>query len=351
MVDADFSSRAILCQPLFLLKNQKTHPNTLMDGLSPANLTLPKEKTYFTVLAIISGLIWLLCVVSIAPIVGLLIGGFFLWLVHGLLIARIKSEAVRLDANQIPALAEAFTEISTKLGLKDVPELYLMQSGGILNAFATRHSARNFVVVYSDILEAYGSQSEEIKFLLGHEIGHIRSRHILKNMLLLPGMFMPLLGSAYSRACESSCDRHGAYASADPEASVRAMMILSGGKLAGRELMADAFSNQHQAARGFFVSLHELLSSYPTLSKRVSDLLDLQHGRSTPKPNRSPLAYLIGAFCPGVRFGFIGTLITVYFVAILCGVGIPAFEQARHKARAAQELRLRSQMDQSGQGQ
>jgi Zn-dependent protease with chaperone function len=320
-----------------------------MEPLAPANLTLPKEKTYFAILIIFSCLIWLLCIVSIVPIVGLIIGGFVGWLVHGLLIARIKSEAVKLDANQMPELAAAFAGICGNLNLKSVPELYLMQSGGILNAFATRHCARDFVVIYSDILEAYGGQSDEIKFLLGHEIGHIRSSHIFKNMLLLPGMFLPLIGSAYSRACESSCDRHGAFASGDPEASVRAMMILSGGKRTGRELMADAFSNQHHVARGFFVSLHELFSAYPTLSKRVSDLLDLQHGRSTPKPGRNPLAYLIGLFCPGVRFGVVGVVLTVYMVAILCGIALPVITKVQEKAKAAQELQRRIQSGESGQ--
>jgi len=314
--------------------------------LNPGNLTLSKERTYFTILIIFSCIIWLVCILSIVPLIGLLIGGFVAWFTHGLLIARIKSEAVKLDANQMPALSATFEELCGKLNMKQVPELYLMQAGGILNAFATRHCARDFVVVYSDLLDTYGPGSDEIKFLLGHEIGHIRSRHILKNMLILPGTFLPLIGSAYNRACESSCDRHGAYASNDPAASVRAMMILSGGKQAGRDLIAAAFSEQHHTARGFFVSLHELFSAYPTLSKRVSDLLDLQHERTTPKPGRNPLAYLVGLLCPGARYGVFGMVITAYFFVIICGVMIPSFTKAREKAKSATEARIRAESSQ-----
>jgi len=306
-------------------------------GLSPESLTLGKEKTYFAILAVFSGLVWLLCIVSIVPIAFALIFSVLGWLAHGLLIARIKSEAVRLDANQLPELASAFAEICSRVGLQNIPELYLMQSGGILNAFATRHCARDFVVIYSDILEAYGAQSGEIKFLLGHEIGHIRSRHILKQMMLLPGMFLPLIGSAYARACESSCDRFGAFASGDAEASVRAMMILSGGKYAGRQLMADAFSNQHHASRGFFVSLHELFSGYPTLSKRVSDLLDLQRGELRPQAQRNPLAYLVALFCPAARFGVAGVIMTAY-LAMLMAIAVPNFLRARERAKAMQQV-------------
>jgi Zn-dependent protease with chaperone function len=303
--------------------------------LTPRSLTLKRERVYFRILFFFSCLVWLVFTVTIFPVVVLLIVGFVLWIVHGLLVARIKSEGVRLDAQQMPELSRVFANVCGKLNAKSIPELYLMQHGGILNAFATRHCARDFVVLYSDLLEAYGAESDEIKFLLGHEIGHIQSRHIFKTVLLLPGLFLPLLGSAYNRACESSCDRHGAFASDKVESSVRAVMILSGGKQAGRELIADAFASQHLHSRGFFISLHELFSGYPTLSKRVSDLLDIEHHRTTPKPARNPLAVLLGLFCPGARFGVMGVLLVFYFIMISVSVAIPAFVKAREHAQAA----------------
>ncbi len=56
--------------------------------------------------------------------------------------------------------------------------LYVLQSGGILNAFAARHAGRSFVVVYSDFMDVLGADWREMKFILGHEIGHLRSRHV-----------------------------------------------------------------------------------------------------------------------------------------------------------------------------
>jgi Zn-dependent protease with chaperone function len=305
-------------------------------SLTAETVTLPKERTYFIILAVFSCVVWLLCTVTIFPLIGLAIGGFVVWLAHGMLIARLKSEAVKVNAEQLPELASAFASVCEDLKLKTVPDLYLMQAGGVLNAFATRFSARDFVVVYSDLLEAYGAGSGEIRFLLGHEIGHVRSRHIFKNMLLIPGLFLPLLGSAYSRACESSCDRHGSLASRDADASVRAMMILSGGRDAGKALVAEPFSAQHHSARGFFVSLHELFSSYPTLSKRVSDLLDLRNNRATPRPPRHPLAYVLALFCPGARYGIFGVLMTFYLVFIFAGIGLPVIMKVKQRAQALQ---------------
>jgi Zn-dependent protease with chaperone function len=314
------------------------------EDLTPASLTLPRERTLFVIVLIFSCLVWLVCVVTIAPMVGLLIAAFVIWFGHGLLIGRIKSEAVKLDINQTPGLSQVFTNVCARLNVTRVPDLYLMQAGGVLNAFATRFCARDFVVLYSDILEAYGADSGEIRFLLGHEIGHIRSKHIFKNMVLLPGLFLPLLGSAYNRACESSCDRHGSFASEDEAASVRALMILSGGKEAGRNLLAEAFSAQHHQSRGFFVSLHELFSSYPTLSKRVSDLLDLQKRQTTPRPPRNPFAYLLALFVPGARFGILGVAVVFYIVIISFGMALPMVQDIKKRTQEAMEkARLESE--------
>ena len=65
------------------------------DILTPSTLTLQRERTLFVITLVISCLIWLVCVVTIFPILGLAIGGFVMWFLHGLLIGRIKSEAVK----------------------------------------------------------------------------------------------------------------------------------------------------------------------------------------------------------------------------------------------------------------
>src|SRR4051812_31929458 len=100
-------------------------------SLNPGNVTLPKERTYFIVLLVFSCIIWLACVVTIVPIVGLLIGGFFGWLAHGMLIARLKSEAVKVDRDQLPELAETFRSVCEDLQMQHMPDLYVTQAGGL----------------------------------------------------------------------------------------------------------------------------------------------------------------------------------------------------------------------------
>ena len=305
-------------------------------GLSPANLSAPKEASYFTVVLLLSILFWVVIAISIVGIFYALMFGFFMWLGNGLLVAYLRSESVRVDERQLPELHAAFQQVCQQLGEVKMPALYVIQAGGLLNAFATRFAGRDFVVVYSDFLEALGPSSPEMKFILGHELGHIKSRHIAKQIFLGPGMFFPLIGPAYRRAWETSCDRYGAYAAQDSDGSVRAMMIVSGGKQHGRTLSADAFAGQHADERGFFVSLHELTSTYPTLSRRVADLLSLKTGQPAAKPDRSPLAYFFALFMPGGNLGGGGGaasgLIVVVIIGLLAAMAIPAFQKVRENS-------------------
>ena len=64
------------------------------------------------------------------------------------------------------------------------------------------------------------------------------------------------------------------------------------------------FASQHEEERGFFVSLHELTSTYPTLSRRVRDLRALQTGQPARSPSRNPLAYLLALLMPGGQLAY-----------------------------------------------
>lgn len=313
-------------------------PPELPFNLSPANLTAKKENSYFGFVVLVSVLAWLALALTMVGAVYALFIGFFLWFGHGLLAAYLRSEAVRVNEHQLSQLHATFLAVCQQLGVTQPPRLYVLQAGGALNAFATRFAGRDFVVVFSDMLEALGPDSPEMKFILGHELGHLKSRHILKQVLLAPGLFCPLLGPAYRRAWETSCDRHGAFAAQDMAGSLRAMLTLSGGKEQGRVLDAAAFARQHEEERGFFISLHELTSTYPTLSRRVTDLRALQTGQPAVRPRRHPLAYFFALFFPGGNVGGGGgglasMLIVVVIIGLLAAMAIPAFQKVRQMAQ------------------
>jgi len=288
-----------------------SHTNLSL-GFNKEYLVEPKEKRYQGLIAFFSILFWLGVVASGIGIIYVGIMFLSLWFGSGLLAAYLKSESVKISPTQMPRLHQSFMEVCQELGVEEPPALYVMESGGLLNAFATRHSGRNFVVLYADFVEAFDEDSREVKFVLGHEIGHIQQNHILKRLFFYPGMLMPLLGAAYTRICEATCDRYGAYAANDIDASMRAMMTISGGRVKGRTLDAQSFIRQHYEERGFFVSLHELLSGYPTLSQRVAKLHAIKDKKAYKGAPRHPLAYLFGLFSfggGGFAFNFFITCI------------------------------------------
>ncbi|HEY8967050.1 MAG TPA: M48 family metallopeptidase, partial [Candidatus Methylacidiphilales bacterium] len=271
-------------------------------SLTLENLTLPKEKTYFGVAAAFASLFWLglLAALIFCPwsvrfvLLAYSLGAFlFLWCVNGLLIAKLRAESVEVTEAQLPRLHAVHAEVCRALGETPVPPLYILQSGGLLNGFATRHGGRNFVVITSSLLEALGEASAEVRFLIGHEIGHLRRKHLTKRVFLWPGYVVPLLAHAYSRACEATCDRHGAFAAGESAGAARALLALAAGRETAQKAVPQAFAEQHRRHRGFFVSWHELKIGYPTLSQRVANVLALESPAPAPvrAAARNPLAY------------------------------------------------------------
>jgi Zn-dependent protease with chaperone function len=79
------------------------------------------------------------------------------------------------------------------MNINKIPDMYVIESGGILNAFAARFFGRNMVVFYSDIFELIEDQREdEVVFILAHELAHIKRNHITKFMIILPSLWIPV---------------------------------------------------------------------------------------------------------------------------------------------------------------
>lgn len=306
-----------------------------MNGsLTLADLTERRETVYYRIAFVFSVILWLLCVVTISPIIIIGFVALFLWLGNGLLIAQLKADAVKVDGEQLPELSATFAKVCEKLQIPKVPALYILRSDGALNAFATRHCGRDFVVVYSELLDTYGAASPEIEFLLGHELGHIKRRHLLKQLFLAPALFLPLLGHAYSRACELSCDRHGLFAASESQGAINAMLVLAGGRQAKAAMVPAAVARQYTDDRGFFVSWYELVSGYPTTSRRLANLTALSEGREPTRAHRHWLAYVFAFFTFGGRgSGGSSIFITVAIIGLLAAIAIPSFVKARETAQ------------------
>ena len=148
--------------------------------------------------------------------------------VHSAFISHLRGNAVLLSESQFPDLYAQFHESCRKLEMEP-PQAYVMMSDGVLNALATKFLRRHYVVLFSSVLDALKSRPESVRFYFGHELAHIKRGHLNFHVLLFPGMFLPLLGAAYRRSQEYTCDLHGLATSASKDDAMAALGVLGSG--------------------------------------------------------------------------------------------------------------------------
>lgn len=185
----------------------------------------------------------------------------------------VRRNGVKLSEAQFPELYQNAMLVAKDMELEKVPDIYVMESEGVLNAFATRFFRKDMVVLYSGIFDLIEQDGEkEVLFVLAHEFAHLKRKHVLVSLLILPAMWVPFLGNAYLRACEYTCDRYAAYYIQSLEAATNGLMMLAIGKELYSKVNREVYMKQLQTESGFFVWLNEKLSTHPHLPKRVYEL-------------------------------------------------------------------------------
>jgi Zn-dependent protease with chaperone function len=165
--------------------------------------------------------------------------------------------AVRVSERQFPHIHEMVRDGAYILDLPEVPECYVLQTP-IVNAMALGRD-KPFIVLNSGMIELL--DPEELRAVIGHELGHILSGHALYRTMLLillqlaaRAAFLPIALALtaiiwgleeWFRKSELSCDRAGLLAGQDLDASRRVLMKLAGGAQLS-ELNPDAFREQAQ---------------------------------------------------------------------------------------------------------
>lgn len=298
-------------------------------------LVYRNETTLRTIALVVSIIIWLLLflgTVGVLLIYVLLIALFAL-IAHSALIAHLRGNAIRITPKQLPDLYERIERCTRKLGMYQVPEAYLVNGNGVLNAFAKKFLGRSFVVLLSDVVDSMEDRPGSLDFYIGHELGHLRQHHLTWSKVLAPAMCMPLLGAAYSRAREYTCDRHGLAVCDNPEDAQYGLVALAAGKRRWRAVDLEEYSHSAAGSPGFWMSLHELVGDYPWLSKRHAWLRALSEKRQPRLGSRNAFAYVISLFLPRIPgMGIGGGMVVVAYIAILAAIAIPAYQNYLNRA-------------------
>jgi Zn-dependent protease with chaperone function len=199
--------------------------------------------------------------------------GLFMLFTHILLIGHLKGNAVEITEDQLPEVYKIIEDQARILKLRNTPTMYLLQGGGILNAFATRFLGTNYVILYSDVLElAFTEGVEVVEFIIAHELGHIKRNHIslFRKVLLFPSLFVPFLRGAYARACEYTCDNIGF--SLSPGGASGGLLLLAAGRSLYKRISLEAYIRNANNASGFASWIAEVCSTHPHLTKRLQNV-------------------------------------------------------------------------------
>jgi Zn-dependent protease with chaperone function len=199
----------------------------------------------------------------------------FLSFVSGQTYGGMMANAIRLSENQFPDLYVIIKRLSSELNLGEVPDAFLIQEGGLINAFATRlYFRRNYVVFYADIVEVAYREGDfdSLEFIVAHELAHIKAGHVtlLYNLSIFPIAFVPvlkdLLWTSLSRAREYTSDR---IAIQLVPSGKRGLIVLSAGEHLYKAVNYEEYLEKARSPEGFWVWTTNLLSTHPALIRRV----------------------------------------------------------------------------------
>ncbi|HAT32810.1 MAG TPA: hypothetical protein DCW29_18770 [Janthinobacterium sp.] len=267
-----------------------------------------REAALFKILAVFGVLFWSALTVLTLGTIWLLMALLYLLMLTTVscLIAHVRGNGVRVGERQFPELEARFNACCLIAGLARKPRFYLLNGNGVLNAFASRFLRRYYVVLLSDIVDALEDDQEALNFYIGHELGHIAHKHLAHRWWIGVAMFTPLLGAAYARAREYTCDQYGLACCRDTRSAMHALAVLAAGGKRWKSMHMDSYIAQGEDGGGFWMSLNELTADYPGLCKRIARV---QRGEAAVFPRRHWLAWGIAAFLPRTGFGLIGGIV------------------------------------------
>jgi Zn-dependent protease with chaperone function len=179
-----------------------------------------------------------------------------------------------------PALSNLIGDCAARL--QSGPVRIYVAPGNILNAYTFGLVEPQVLVVYAGLFGVM--DADELRFIIGHELGHVRLGHTWLNSIVggMAGVPSPYLAAVvlyfafrwWNRACEYSADRAGLLACGKPEKAASALIKLSGGTAALRSVQGwQQALHQIEAEDDHLENnLREMLSTHPMTIRRLDAL-------------------------------------------------------------------------------
>jgi len=223
------------------------------------------------------------------PVFDMVLRKVFGFLTEKAIRLAFQANAVKVGPNQFPSVYKVYKQALKTLDAPEEYPLYITQTP-MVNAGAYGMD-KPFIILNSGTVALI--EDDELEYILGHEIGHILSGHVLYRTMMvilinLANMGFPIVGLAaravlvalleWSRKSELSCDRAGLLAVQDPEVVMRTMLKMAGGGSSDETslqefiVQAEEYKQSGDVADQVFKVLNLMATTHPFYVLRVSEL-------------------------------------------------------------------------------
>lgn len=244
-----------------------------MRSLDGDRLIYPGEHASFFVAAVATFAAFL--VLSVASL------GFFLALiVIGILMQRVRQHSQKhampcVSEKNFPEIDALVDQACYRLRIPR-PDVYVQQDP-TLNAYASGFLDGQWLVIHSEMLKAL--EPEEMLFVIGHELGHIRYGHTtLLNFISHSGNHpipvvttaLALIFKSWSRKAEYTADRAGLLACRNPDAAGTALLkLLIGPEGARKTSLREYLDEIKKRPDDRMAGVAEYFYTHPFIPKRI----------------------------------------------------------------------------------
>lgn len=199
--------------------------------------------------------------------------------------SQLFGRAVKVSAKQMPHINELALEAASFLHLEDHPEVFVIQNP-YLNAYTIGVNDRNIIVLHHSLLDS--CSTEEIRFIIAHEMGHIKSEHVLYHTLsrwisggvsiFLRWAILPAQTALFTwqRKSEITADRAGLIVAQNIDVACRALIKLALGSptMAASINIPEFVRDQlFELSQSPLRSWPEMFQTHPYIPKRLGHII------------------------------------------------------------------------------
>lgn len=206
---------------------------------------------------------------------------------------ELQGSNFKVTRESCPELYHLTKEVGRRLDVKDFPKIYT-QWGYFINAYTAGYDDNVLLVIYSGAVDLL--TDDELRYVVGHEMGHIKSGHSLYHYMaallgsaasLIPGgqtVVAPVYAALkyWDRMSEFTADRAGLLVCQDIDVAVDSIVKMSGLPLKyfenmNRETFLEQAREFEQKYSGFVDKAMKTVSiideSHPWTVMRAAELI------------------------------------------------------------------------------